>query len=57
MLDIDFPPGAGAESVEHISWEEWFRKFDEQNLCFLYQEEKASGEDSTFFKLTAREGS
>jgi hypothetical protein len=46
-LAIDF----GEESLEHISWEEWFRRFDEQNLCFLYQEEKATGDESTFFKL------
>jgi hypothetical protein len=56
VLRIDFPGGAGEESLEHISWEEWFRKFDESNLCFLYQEEKVSGEGSTFFKLTRRTG-
>ena len=50
-LEIDFPPGAGADSVEHISWEEWFAKFDEQDLCFLYQEEMATGDESNFFKL------
>jgi hypothetical protein len=53
-LRIDFPGGSGEESLEHISWDEWFRKFDEESLCFLYQDEKASGEDSTFFKLRSR---
>jgi hypothetical protein len=57
VLRIDFPGGAGEESLEHISWDEWFRKFDEKDLCFLYQEEKASGEGSTFFKLLSRNGS
>jgi hypothetical protein len=57
VLRIDFPGGAGEDVLEHISWEEWFQKFDEKKLCFLYQEEKASEEDSTFFKLTSREGS
>jgi hypothetical protein len=57
VLRFDFPGGAGEESLEHVSWEEWFRKFDEKNLCFLYQDEKATGEQSTFFKLIARNGS
>ncbi len=57
VLRIDFPGGAGEESLEPISWEEWFDKFDEKGLAFLYQEEKASGEGSTFFKLVARDSS
>jgi hypothetical protein len=54
VLRIDFPGGAGEDQLEHISWEDWFEKFDEENLAFLYQERKASGEDSTFFKLVSR---
>jgi hypothetical protein len=54
VLRIDFPGGAGEDELEHISWDEWFQKFDEQNLAFLYQEQKADGEDSTFFKLVSR---
>lgn len=53
VLRIDFPGGAGEESLEHVSWDEWFAKFDEKQLTFLYQEQKSSGEDSTFFKLLA----
>ena len=56
VLRIDFPGGAGEDQLEHISWNEWFEKFDENQLAFLYQEEKASGEDSTFFKLVSRDG-
>jgi hypothetical protein len=55
VLRIDFPGGSGEESLEHISWDDWFRTFDESRLAFLYQEEKASGEDSTFFKLVSRD--
>jgi hypothetical protein len=51
VLRIDFPGGAGEDELEHISWDEWFQKFDEQGLAFVYQDEKASGEGSTFFKL------
>ena len=54
-LRIAFPEGGGEETLEHVSWEEWFRKFEEDELCFLYQEEKVSGETSTFFKLRQRQ--
>jgi hypothetical protein len=54
VLRIDFPGGAGEDQLEHISWDEWFQKFDDSDLAFLYQQEKASGEDSTFFKLVSR---
>ncbi|HKR98669.1 MAG TPA: hypothetical protein VJU79_04050 [Candidatus Dormibacteraeota bacterium] len=57
ILRIDFPGGAGEESLEPISWDEWFQKFDERNLALLYQEEKADGEASTFFKLVRRDES
>jgi hypothetical protein len=56
VLRIDFPGGAGEDQLEHISWDEWFEKFDDSDLAFLYQEQKASGEDSTFFKLVSRDG-
>ncbi len=54
VLRIDFPGGAGAPDLEPISWDEWFAKFDENELAFLYQTEKADGSDSTFFKLVHR---
>lgn len=54
VLRIDFPGGAGEDQLEHVSWDEWFEKFEENDLAFLYQEKKASGEDSTFFKLVER---
>jgi len=54
VLRIDFPGGAGEESLEHVSWDEWFAKFESSDLAFLYQAQKADGEDSTFFKLVSR---
>ncbi|WP_435741579.1 hypothetical protein [Nocardioides sp. SYSU DS0663] len=54
VLRIDFPGGAGEDQLEHIGWEEWFETFDDNDLAFLYQAQKASGEDSTFFKLVNR---
>jgi hypothetical protein len=55
VLRIDFPGGAGEDRLEHVSWDEWFREFDRNGLAFLYQDQKASGEDSTFFKLVKRD--
>ena len=54
VLRFDFPGGAGEDQLEHISWDEFFQKFDESGLALLYQEEKASGEGSTFFKFVKR---
>jgi hypothetical protein len=53
VLRIDFPGGA-SDKLEHIEWDVWFAKFDESDLAFLYQERKADGSDSTFFKLVQR---
>lgn len=55
MLRLDFPGYSGHDSLEHISWEDWFEKFDERKLALLYQEETASGEKSNFNKLVSRE--
>lgn len=54
VLRFDFPGGAGDESLEQISWAEWFDKFESQNLALLYQDHKSDGEGSTFFKLVNR---
>lgn len=54
VLRFDLPGGAGEDELEHISWEEWFDKFEKENLALVYQDEKTSGESSTFFKLIRR---
>jgi hypothetical protein len=39
-LRIEFPEDRGqSDGLLLISWEEFFRKFDEQNLVFLYRDE------------------
>jgi hypothetical protein len=55
MIRLDFPGYSGEDSLEHISWDEWFQKFDERNLALLYQESTASGDKSNFNKLVSRE--
>ena len=54
VLRLDMPGGAGESELEHISWDDWFEKFDSEGLALLYQERKADGSDSTFAKLVSR---
>jgi hypothetical protein len=54
VLRIDFPGGAGEDELESVSWDDWFDIFDRNQLAFLYQDRKADGGDSTFFKLVHR---
>jgi hypothetical protein len=55
VLRIDFPGFRGENRLEEISWEEFFAKFDENELALVYQDETASGEKSYFSKLVKRE--
>jgi hypothetical protein len=55
VLRINFPGYSGENSLEEISWDDWFQKFDEKGLAFLYQDETSGGEQSRFFKLVSRE--
>jgi hypothetical protein len=55
ILRIDFPGGADGESLEHISWDEWFEKFDQQRLAAILQQQKSDGEPSTFIRLVSRD--
>lgn len=54
VLRIDFPGYKGEGSLEEISWEQFFKKFDENKLAFLYQDKTSGGEESRFFKLVKR---
>ncbi len=51
LLRIDFPGYSGKGRLEEISWDDFFKKFDEKNLAFLYQDQKKDGEESRFWKL------
>jgi hypothetical protein len=55
MLRLDFPGYSGEESLEHISWDEWFKKFEERQLALVYQDETSTGEKSNFNKIISRE--
>jgi hypothetical protein len=54
ILRIDFPGYSGGQSLEEISWDEFFEKFDESELAFLHQDTTASGKQSRFNKLISR---
>jgi hypothetical protein len=57
LLRIDFPEQERAEEddeLEEISWDEFFEKFDEKRLAFVYQENTAAGRPSRFNKLVSR---
>src|SRR3954447_11774588 len=57
ILRIDFPGYSGEGKLKEISWDEFFEKFDEENLALLYQEKTKDGERSNFNKLVNREES
>lgn len=54
LLRINFPGYSGAQSLEEISWDDFFKTFEEKKLAFLYQEELRGGQESRFFKLITR---
>jgi hypothetical protein len=51
VLRINFPGYSGEDSLEEISWDEWYKIFKERDLEFLYQDKTADGKESRFFKL------
>lgn len=54
MIRLDFPGYSGEESLQAISWEEWFEKFDNNHLALIVQETTAEGRPSNFNKLVKR---
>jgi len=53
ILRLDFDPAD--KSLEKISWEEFFSKFDDADLAFLYQDKTAGGKESRFHKFVSRD--
>lgn len=57
VLTIMFPESEHAadhSELLEISWDEWFEKFDSENLALLYQETTADGNKSMFNKIVER---
>lgn len=55
IIRLDFPGYSGANSLEEIGWDEWFERFDENNLALVVQDDMANGQKSNFNKLVSRE--
>jgi ferritin-like metal-binding protein YciE len=56
LIRLDFPGYSGSESLQEISWDDWFNKFDKQGLALLHQERTSGGQKSNFNKLISRSG-
>jgi hypothetical protein len=54
VLRVDFPGYGDDDRLEELSWDEFFEKFDESNLAFLYQDETSNGKESRFAKFVQR---
>jgi hypothetical protein len=50
-IDFDDPDGSTDQKLKPISWEEFFRVFDDRDLEFLYQEHTEDGKVSRFNKF------
>ncbi len=55
ILRVNFP-GFAEDSLQDIEWDEFFRKFEENDLAFLYQDQTKGGGTSRFFKFVRRDG-
>ena len=55
LLRIDYPGFTGEDSLEEITWAEFFEAFEENKLAFLYQDETKDGKQSRFSKLIDRD--
>jgi hypothetical protein len=53
ILRIDFGPKEKA--LDEIDWDEFFRKFDESELAFMYQDRTKDGKISRFHKFVRRD--
>ncbi len=56
VIRLIFPGYAAgrSQSLREISWEDFFKKFDENNLAFIYQDETSRGVKSNFNKFIKR---
>lgn len=55
ILRIYFPKAGEEPSLEEISWDEFFKIFEDRKLAFLYQDETKDGKISRFFKFIERD--
>jgi hypothetical protein len=51
VLRFDFPGYDSSDKIKHVSWDEWFKTFDDRKLVMLFQEKKSDGHQSNFFRF------
>ena len=56
ILRIDFPGFSGARSLEHISWDDWFKAFDENGIKFAFPQVRVAGQESAQAAAVAQAG-
>jgi hypothetical protein len=58
LIRLDFPGYSGADSLEKISWDDWFKAFEDNDLALLHRDlEHEDGDKDRFNKLVSRSGS
>jgi hypothetical protein len=55
-IDFDEPPANDDDKLRRVSWDEFFKIFDDRGLEFLYQERTADGKESRFNKFVRSGG-
>lgn len=55
IIRIHFPGQGRGDQLDEISWEDFFSKFEEAQLAFLYEVRTDTGELSRFSKLVRRD--
>lgn len=54
ILRVDFPGVGDEEGFQSLDWDTFFRKFDDSQLAFLYQDQTSDGGTSRFCKFVDR---
>ncbi len=54
ILRIDFREPD--DKLDEVSWDEFFKTFDDRKLAFLHQDKTKDGKESRFNKFVARDG-
>ncbi|HEV2149311.1 MAG TPA: hypothetical protein VGR37_18050 [Longimicrobiaceae bacterium] len=57
LIRVDFPGYSGEGKLERIEWDEWFEKFEDNNLAFLHRDMEHKGGDKDRFNKLVRRGS
>lgn len=58
LLRIKFPeahPDDEPLTLQPVSWDDFFDKFEEKHLAFVYQDESKEGQRSYFYKIVSRD--